>query len=256
MAPGSDEIPTTSTPDVIEASTTPAPEKNITNSVGIEFVLIPAGKFKMGSSEVGRSRNEIPMHYVKIENAYYLGKYGVTQKQWLEVMGNNPSKFIGDDLPVEGVSCNDVQDFVKKLNEREGSEKYRLPSESEWEYAIRAGNTTQYSFGDNASDLGDYAWYNYNSGSKTHPVDQKRPNPWGLYSMHGNVFEWVQDKWHDDYYGAPLFGSAWESGSGTYRVVRGGSWYFSAGGCRSASRNYFPTDMRVSSVGFRLLQEM
>jgi len=260
MAPGFDEIPTTTTPDGIEASTTPipTPDNNITNSIGMELVLIPAGKFKMGSpsGEVGRYRNEIPMHYVTIEKAYYLGKYEVTQKQWSEVMGDNPSNFNGDDLPVEGVSWYDVQDFVNKLNEREGTDKYRLPSESEWEYAIRAGTNTQYSFGDNASDLEDYAWYSYNSGKKTNPVGQKQPNPWGLYNMHGNVFEWVQDKWHNDYYGAPLFGQAWESGSESYRVVRGGNWYFSAGGCRSASRNYFPSDVRINSVGFRLLQEI
>lgn len=199
------------------------------------------------------------VHTVKIEKAYYLGNYEVTQKQWREVMGINPSNFKGDNLPVENVSWNDAQDFVKKLNEKEGTDKYRLPSEAEWEYAARAWTTTRYSFGNDDSDLGDYAWYNYNSGRKTHPVGQKQPNPWGLYDMHGNVWEWVQDEWHSDYDGAPTDGSAWEDGSNSYRVWRGGGWISIAGFCRSAQRDTrysIVTGDHFPYLGFRLLQEV
>lgn len=133
-------------------------QKTINNSIGMEFVLIPAGEFNMGSpsDEEDREKYESPLHTVKIENAYYMGKYEVTQKQWVEVMGSNPSHFKGDDLPVEKVSWYDARDFIKKLNEMEGTDKYRLPSEAEWEYAARAGTTTRYSFGDNESDLTEY----------------------------------------------------------------------------------------------------
>ncbi len=232
-----------------------AGQKTYTNSIGMEFVLIPAGEFDMGSpsDEEDRQVTECPLHTVKIEKAYYLGKYEVTQKQWREVMGDNPSDFKGDDYPVEQVSWNDVQEFIHKLNEIEGIDKYRLPSEAEWEYAARAGTSTRYSFGDDASRLGEYGWYSGNSGGNTHPVGQKKPNSWGLYDMDGNVGEWVQDEWHDNYDGAPTDGSAWESVAGFYRVIRGGSWYYNA--CRSAVRYFGGPDIRLNDVGFRLLQE-
>jgi formylglycine-generating enzyme required for sulfatase activity len=235
-------------------------QKTYTNSIGMEFLSIPAGEFDMGSpsNEAGRWVNEGPVHQVKISNAFYMGKYEVTQKQWRDVMGNSPSYFKGDNLPVELVSWNDTQDFIQKLNEKEGGAKYRLPSEAEWEYAARAGTTTRYSFGNDesifgyyGSKLGDYAWYSANSGSKTHDVGQKKPNPWGLYDMHGNVWEWVQDNWHDNYNGAPTDGSSWERGSD--RVARGGSWDLFSGRCRSAVRN----DNGPGSgtfLGFRLLR--
>ena len=243
-----------------EVSQIPAPsfdQKTRTNSIGMEFVLIPAGEFDMGSpsDESGRSNNEGPVHTVTIEKAYYLGKYEVTQKQWVEVMGDNPSHFKGDDQPVEQVSWDDVQEFIRKLNEKEGTNKYRLPSEAEWEYAARAGTTTRYSFGKSESKLGEYAWYFDNSGSKTHTVGQKKPNPWGLYDMHGNVWEWVQDSWHSDYDGAPSDGSVWESGVGSSRVDRGGGWIDFAQYCRSAFRINDGPGSRISILGFRLLQE-
>ena len=228
----------------------------LTNSIGMEFVLIPAGEFKMGSpsGEKGRISDEGPVHTVTIEKAYYLGKYEVTQEQWREVMSSNPSYFEGDNQPVEKVSWNDIQEFIKKLNEREGTNKYRLPSEAEWEYAARAGTTTRYSFGDDESELGDYAWYKDNSGSKTHPVGQKLPNPWGLYDMHGNVWEWVQDYWYHNYDGAPTDGSAWEDGSSSSCVLRGGCWNYEAWGCRSANRGGTDPGSRFNLFGFRLLQ--
>ena len=235
----------------------PAPSSNqkiYTNSIGMEFVLIPAGEFDMGSpsGEEGRHDSEGPVHKVKIPDGFYLGKYEVTQKQWREVMGDNPSYFKGDDRPVEQVSWNDAQDFIKKLNQKEGTDKYRLPSEAEWEYAARAGTTTRYSFGDDTGKLGEYAWYG--GSSETHSIGQKKPNSWGLYDMHGNVWEWTQDKWHDDYKGAPTDGSAWESGGGSRRVFRGGGWCINAQACRSAKRGSYVPDSRGELLGFRLLR--
>ena len=242
-----------------EVSQTLAPSSNqkaSTNSIGMEFVLIPAGEFDMGSpsGETDRYGDEGPVHKVKISDAFYLGKYEVTQKQWREIMGDNPSNYDGDNRPVEYVSWNDAQDFIKKLNTKESTDKYRLPSEAEWEYAARAGSTTRYSFGDIESRLGEYGWYEGNSGDKTHLVGQKKPNPWGLYDMHGNVWEWTQDLYNGDYKVAPADGSAWESG-GSSRIFRGGSWLYYARDCRSANRNYYIPDFRNYDLGFRLLQE-
>jgi formylglycine-generating enzyme required for sulfatase activity len=234
------------------------------NSIGMEFVLIPAGEFEMGSpsDEEGRESCEGPVHHVAIENAFYMGIYTVTQEQWRAIMGSNPSYFTGNDnFPVEQVSWDHVQEFIRKLNEKGGTDEYRLPSEAEWEYACRAGTTTRYSFGDSDSELGEYAWYDANppqsnpppDPGESHPVGQKKPNPWGLYDMHGNVFEWVQDTWHDNYDGAPTDGSAWE-GNGNERVIRGGGhnypWH-----CRSAARNSRDQGIRYSSyLGFRLVR--
>ena len=225
------------------------------NSISMKFTLIPAGEFYMGSEE---SDVEKPVHKVKINNPFYLGTYPVTQREWKAVMGNNnnPSDFKGDDLPVEQVSWDNVQDFIKNLNEKEGTEKYRLPSEAEWEYAARGGTTTRYSFGDAESKLGDYGWYHDNSWNETHPVGQKKPNSGGLYDIHGNVWEWVQDEWHDSYDGAPTDGRAWESGDGANRVIRGGSWISIARNCRSAFRGRNDPRNRGCSLGFRILQEL
>ncbi len=249
----------------VEATTVIPPSvSETTNTIGMEFVLIPAGEFDMGSpsDEEGRWSGEGPVHHVTIEDPFYMGKSEVTQAQWRAVMGDNPSFFSDDDdLPVETVSWDDVQSFITKLNDKEGTDKYRLPSEAEWEYACRAGTTTRYSFGDSESELGDYAWYSSNSGSQTHPVGQKKANPWGLYDMHGNVYEWVQDCWHSDYNGAPTDGSAWvvacELGYyGASRLFRGGSWRRYAGSCRSACRRHVDPRDRDFILGFRLLQEV
>ncbi|MGB3460215.1 MAG: SUMF1/EgtB/PvdO family nonheme iron enzyme [Halobacteriota archaeon] len=222
------------------------------NSIGMKFSLIPAGKFYMGSEEFD---DEKPVHKEKVNNPFYLGTYPVTQAEWKAVMGDKPSAFKGDNRPVEQVSWDDVQGFIKKLNEKEGTDKYRLPSEAEWEYACRAGTTTRYSFGDDESELDDYAWYDKNSDTETHPVGHKKPNPWGLYDMHGNVWEWVQDEWHNSYDGAPTDGSAWENGDGADRVIRGGGWDGSAGDCRSAIRDRLDLRDRDYALGFRLLRE-
>ena len=195
---------------------------------------------------------------INIEKAFYMGRYEVTQEQWRAIMGDNPSFFEGDDLPVERVSWDDVQEFISKLNDKEGTTKYRLPSEAEWEYACRAGTTTRYSFGDSESKLGDYAWYWYNSDGETHPVGQKKANPWGLYDLHGNVLEWVQDCGHSDYNGAPTDGSAWILAceyEGASRVNRGGGWGSLAGLCRSARRGHDVHRGRYNVLGFRILKE-
>ncbi|KAF5412531.1 MAG: Hercynine oxygenase [Candidatus Methanocomedens sp.] len=228
------------------------------NTIDMEFVLIQPGDFDMGSpaNETGRQDNEGPVHHVTISEAFYLSKYEVTQKQWHEVMGDNPSHFKGDDLPVENVSWNDVQEFIKKFNKKENTHKYRLPSEAEWEYAARAGTTTRYSFGDKYSKLEEYAWYIKNSGDKTHPVGKKGANPWGLYDVHGNIWEWVQDEWHGKYDGAPADGSAWEDGVDVIRVILGGSWFSGARACRSANRNCSAPGDRYHYLGFRLFQEV
>ena len=196
-----------------------------------EMVVIPAGSFEMGSNE---STDERPVHRVYVPS-FLIGKTEVTQGQWRAVMGSNPSSFgnCGDDCPVERVSWNDAQDFVQRLSQKTGKQ-YRLPSEAEWEYAARAGSSSKWSFGDVQYQLGDYAWHGGNSQGKTQRVAQKRPNAFGVYDMHGNVWEWVQDCWHSSYSGAPTDGSAWTTGcSSSGRVLRGGSWV-----------NYFPTVLR------------
>jgi formylglycine-generating enzyme required for sulfatase activity len=232
----------------------------------MEFVLIPAGEFIMGSpsEEQGRYDNENPLHRVKIKKPFYMGKYPVTQKKWEKVMESNPSHFKGDNdnRPVECVSWYDVQEFIKKLNIMEEAApyclppKYRLPSEAEWEYACRAGTKTRYSFSDDELNLSEYAWYKNNSDGQTQPVGQMEPNSWGLHDMHGSVWEWVQDSSHDSYKGAHSDGSAWEEGYGSLRMLRGGSWNTHARLCRSAVRfGYFP-DNRNFHLGFRLLRDL
>lgn len=235
------------------------PEPFTKNSIGMEFVLIPSGKFNMGSKECDWAK---PVHPVKISKPFYIGKYPVTQREWITVMGTNPSYFNGDDRPVERVSWDDVQQFIKKLNEKEDTNKYRLSSEAEWEYACRGGTTTEYSFGDMESKLSEYAWYQKNSEYQTQSVGNKKPNPWDLYDMHGNVLEWVQDKWHDSYKGAPNDGSAWEDLTEGYflkrddQVKRGGSCNHTAGFCRSAVRDSAAACNASSLVGFRLVKEV
>ena len=221
----------------------------------MEFVLIPAGRFLMGA---GADDEDIcicdrrPQHEMSISKAFYLGKYPVTQKEWEEVMGSNPSFFQGADHPVEMVSWEEVQKFIKKPNEREGRDGYRLPTEAEWEYACRAGSTTRYSFGDDAGQLKEYGWYAKNSGDQTHPVGGKKPNAWGLYGMHGNVWEWVSD-WYGEYQSGAVTDPAGPS-SGSERVLRGGSWSGNASSCQSAYRAVLQPHFRPRpSVGFRLV---
>lgn len=231
-----------------------ASSKNYTNSIGMKFVLIPSGSFMMGADlnfEDGY-KNETPQHRVTISRAFYLGKYEVTQQQWVKIMGNNSSKFKGRTRPVEQVSWNDAQRFINKLNAAEGGKHYRLPTEAEWEYACRAGTDTAYSFGDDADQLGNYAWFDGNSGNKTHPVGQRQANPWGLHDMHGNVWEWVQDIYAEKAYGNHSGRDPIYTGSGSNRVDRGGSWYSSAGYTRCANRDNGDPGGRYSNLGFRV----
>jgi len=224
-----------------------------TNMIGMKFLYIPPGEFMMGSpkEEAGRYDNEI-LHKVVLTKPFFMQNIPVTQGQWRAIMGSNPSHFNngGDDCPVEQVSWDDAQEFIRKLNQKEGADNYRLPTEAEWEYACRAGSTTAYCFGDDESRLKEYAWYDKNSDSKTHPVGLLKPNAWGLYDMHGNVWEWCQD-WYGDY---PSDAATDPIGAtvGSYRVLRGGGWYGLARDCRSAYRYYGPPDYRYILIGFRL----
>ncbi|HEY5868890.1 MAG TPA: SUMF1/EgtB/PvdO family nonheme iron enzyme [Candidatus Tectomicrobia bacterium] len=231
---------------------TPAPTPSLQtqrNSLGMELVRIHPGEFMMGA-EKGDS-DEKPVRKVTISKPFYLGKYEVTQAQWQDVMGTNPSHFKGDpNRPVERVSWKMVQEFISKLNAREGHSRYRLPTEAEWEYAARAGSTTKYSFGDDDAQLEQYAWYNKNDKGTTHPVGQLQPNAWGLYDMHGNVWEWVHD-WRGPYTGGqevdpqgPVTGNA--------KGYRGGGWGYGAVRCRSTDRSYDSPDYIYGTHGFRL----
>ena len=252
-------------------SFTPPRQRDLTNSIGMRLVRIEHGSFLMGSPDdyMGANNAEKPQHQVRITRPFFLGIHEVTQGQYQAVMGENPSLFKGsDDLPVEQVSWLDAVLFCNKLSEQEkktpfyringrevtiaGGNGYRLPTEAEWEYACRAGSTTLYPFGDDMSKLGDHAWYESNSGLKTHPVGQKRPNAWGLYDMLGNVWEWCQDWYEDGYYRASPPADPPGPSEASARVIRGGSWYYSAWYCRPAYRNRYVPEYRNYDLGFRV----
>jgi formylglycine-generating enzyme required for sulfatase activity len=237
--------------------------KTITNSIGMKLVLIPKGTFMMGSPiEEEGAENDEEQHQVTISKDYYLGVTEVTQGQYEKVMGTNPSYFQkrvirksdSSMYPVEQVSWEDAVEFCKKLSdlpeEKKGGRVYRLPTEAEWEYACRAGSKAAYSFGENSKTLGDYSWYGDNSGSQTHPVGEKKPNAWGLYDMHGNVWEWCSD-WYDEYPKGAVSDPSGPS-EGSIRVIRGGGWDFVAADCRSADRNWFGPSYRFNDFGFRV----
>lgn len=244
-----------------------AQEQNIFTSptLGAKFVLIPSGTFKMGSpaNEVGRinikSVDIEALHEVTISKPFFMQTTEVTQGQWRRVMGDNPSSFgsCGDDCPVEKVSWEDVQKFIKKLNSMEGTDKYRLPTEAQWEYAARAGSATRFYTGDSEEDLSRAGWYGSfdgsgNSGGKTHPVGQKIPNAWGLYDMHGNVWEWVTD-WMGAYPSGSVIDPVGPS-TGSPRVARGGSYISYAKHCRSANRLLCVPGLSIYDLGFRLIR--
>jgi len=252
-----------------EDSVTP---HSISNSLGMEFVYIEPGSFMMGSpySEDGRNSDEI-QHRVILTKGFYMQTVEVTQGQWRLVMGTNPSDFkSGDKYPVEKVSWDDVQNFITRLNAK-GQGTYRLPTEAEWEYACRAGSSTRFCFGDSDNQLGDYAWYNSNSGNKTHPVALKKANAWGLHDMHGNVWELCSDLYEDYSTGSVTdpentgessgrenwsgIKQVWDllKGEGSNRVLRGGSWDIEPASCRSAHRDRYAPTFRYFYVGFRLV---
>ncbi len=240
--------------------------ENLGNEVTLEMVKIPAGRFLMGSAK----EFESPQHYVDVPE-FFMGKYPVTQAQWQAVMGknnfwqvimgNNPSEFKGANRPVENVSWNDATEYCQKLSQITGK-KYSLPSESQWEYACRAGTTTPFYFGETiTSELANYR------GTSTYADELKGkyreettdvgifpPNAFGLYNMHGNVWEWCADEWHSNYEGAPTDGSAWLDGNENRSPLRGGSWYSTPFLCRSAFRlNYYRRDGRYYYFGFRIV---
>ena len=217
-------------------------------SKAMEFVRIPAGEFRMGSTSSDAREWEQPVTRVRISRGFWLGKYEVTQSEWQGVMGTNPSKFSGcGQCPVEWGSWEDVQEFIRRLNAVDGSGTYRLPTEAEWEYAARAGTT-----GDRYGNVDAIAWYGGNNGERTHPVGQKAANAWGLHDMLGNVFEWVED-WYGGYPGGSVTDPRGPV-SGEYRVLRGGGWGSSARFCRSSWRGYGTPGRRSISRGFRLLR--
>jgi len=217
-----------------------------------EMVALPAGSFLMGSkadpfASSPPSADEMPQHAVSIK-AFSLGKFEVTQEQWFALMGNLPSNFKGRTLPVEQVSWDDAQAFVKKLSEKTGKQ-YRLPAEAEWEYACRAGGQDMYCGSDRADDVG---WYDSNSGRSTRPVGGKQANAWGLHDMSGNVWEWTEDCFNANYNGAPTDGRAWTAGNCSQRVVRGGGWVSNLQLLRAANRGGGTTANRDGSSGFRV----
>jgi formylglycine-generating enzyme required for sulfatase activity len=215
--------------------------------VALTMILVPGGKFKMGSPEGEGDEDERPEREVTVPG-FYIGKYEITQAQWEAVMGNDPSYFKGDrNLPVENVSWHDAKEFCKKITQMTDKE-YRLPSEAEWEYACRAGTT-----GTSAGTLDGMAWYDSNSEGNTHPVGEKEPNAYGLYDMLGNVSEWCEDVWNGNYESAPRDGSAWLDGDSRAHTLRGGSWDKPGWVCRSTFRGLGGEDGRGYAVGFRVV---
>jgi formylglycine-generating enzyme required for sulfatase activity len=261
-----------------------AQPKTFTNSIGMEFVLVPSGEFQMGCSPADKEcgAGEKPVHPVKITKAFYIGKFEVTQGQWKGLMGGNPSYFnesrVTDswkDHPVEQVSWNAVQEFLQKMGTGETGRKYRLPTEAEWEYAARAGTNDPSQGG--ASDLVGWSWAN--SGGTTHPVGQLKPNAWGIYDMLGNVWEWVQDGYDEKYYkdspaedppGPVADDSSHRSlrhplgrGSITHplskdmqRTIRGSSWYWNAKSMRVTERRSYKPEYADYSGGFRVVADV
>jgi formylglycine-generating enzyme required for sulfatase activity len=243
-------------------STFPQEEEIFTNSIGMKFRRIKPGSFIMGkpAGKKGIIKGW-EQHKVTLTKGFYMQTTEVTQNQWKAIMVRNRSIFkkCGGTCPVESVSWDDAQEFIKKLNQKEGTTKYRLPTEAEWEYACRAGSKTAFSNGrmtelkcDYDPNLDKMGWYCGNSDKTTHPVAKKRPNAWGLYDMHGNVHEWCQD-WYGDYVLDTVADPKGQA-SGSRRVFRGGSWANIAPFCRSDNRRSAFPHARSSGIGFRLVK--
>ncbi len=244
------------------------------NSIGMVFITVPAGEFLMGSADNDLDAYEVekPQHKVVLTKPFSIATTEVTQEQWETVMGSNPytldrsnpyyhlpgmKKRITKPTNPATVSWEDAQEFIHQLNQREGVNAYRLPTEAEWEYAARAGTQTAYSFGNDSSQLTEYAWYgeNFISGG-SHMVGTKKPNPWGLYDVHGNVWEWVQDWYSDHYETSNEVIDPVGPATGENRVVRGGSWHVTATSWRSAFRKPYASDYRGISIGFRVVRDV
>lgn len=258
--------------DVLLGTSASAGPKTLTNSIGMAFVQIPAGKFMMGSpaSEIGHRANEGPVHEVVIGGAFYLGAVPVTQAAYLAVTGKNPARFTvreggGPEHPVESVSWDDAVAFCQRLSEREeertAGRSYRLPTEAEWEYAARAGTATPFAFGGNfGTSEGNFdAAYPYGeaepivSVGRTTPVTRFPATAWGLHDMYGNVWEWCADWYGESYYSTLPLRDPPGPAEGKYRVLRGGSWKNQATACRAAYRNALAPHMRDSATGFRVV---
>ena len=260
---------------VAQAAPPRFPQITLDLGTGITLIMVelPDGSFVMGSpeSDPDAADTERPQRTVSI-SAFAIGRTEVTQAQWRAVMETDSSDSADDNWPVEHVSWERCQSFCARLSELSGR-TIRLPTEAEWEYACRAGSTTRYSFGDSESELGVHAWYDRNGGNEAHPVGGKIPNAWGLYDMHGSVDEWCEDRWHVDYQGAPTDASAWTAieerpaeydgalgfGAEGVRVVRGGSWAYTASYCRSAYRRWLWSDDGGTSgevIGLRVAAEI
>jgi formylglycine-generating enzyme required for sulfatase activity len=236
-------------PPAVHASPQPFLE-DLGNNVTLEMIRIEGGSFSMGTLDAISLDGEHPRHFVTV-SPFHTSKYPITQAQWRALMRNNPSTFKGETFPVENVSWHDALRFCEALSAHSGK-TYRLLTEAEWEFACRAGTVGDYSFGNDESQLKEYAWFVENSDQQTHAVGQKRPNAMGLHDMHGNVWEWCGD-WHDDRYYAvsPDFDPKGPA-SGTARVLRGGSWSDDSYSCRSARRNSGDPFNRSLNVGFRV----
>jgi len=219
----------------------------VLREIAANMVPIPRGTYMMWATPGSHDK---PGHWVSVE-PFFLGKYEVTQKQYQALMSINPGHFGGDpDLPVEQVSWDDCQEFIEKLNALERQEVYRLPTEAEWEYACLGGSSNPYGFCDNDDKLSQCSWFDENSGKRTHAVGRLKSNPWGLYDLHGNVWEWCQD-WHGEHPPGEVTGA--KGIAPAFRVLRGGGYDSPAGDCRSqARRSYSPAKVRHKNVGFRL----
>jgi formylglycine-generating enzyme required for sulfatase activity len=283
-----------------EPAQTAGQRREITNSIGMKLVLIPAGEFMMGGGESAEELvkafaaykrkaeffiDEYPRHRVRISKPFYLGKYEVTVGQFRRFVNDtgykteaetdgtggwgynpqtgqcegrkpefnwlNPGFEQSDNHPVLNVTWNDAMAFCRWLSAKEGK-TYRLPTEAQWEYACRAGSTTRYCYGDDEAGLGEYAWYGANWGGKTHPVGEKKANAWGLYDMHGNVWEWCADWYDNSYYAKSPTDDPTGPVTGSYRVHRGGGWFVVAGFCRSADRYILSPGYGAYGLGVRV----
>ena len=238
------------------AAVTAADPEPFENAVGMQFVALAPGEFDMGSDDALLAA--APVHRVRITRPFLLGRTEVTNDQWAVVMGKPPSLGTGGDQPVEQVTWHDADRFCRTLSalpiEKQHRRVYRLPTEAEWEYACRAGSTSRFSFGDDEAALGDYAWFDGNSDLQTHPVGRKRPNAWGLYDMHGNVWEWCRD-WKAAY-PAELVIDPQGPERGSDRVFRGNGWHGGAAGLQTALRGGSSPTLRSPLVGLRVVLEI
>ncbi len=232
----------------------------IQNSLSIDMVKIKAGSFQMGPNKYD---SEKPIHKVTIDYDFELGKYPVTVGEYLHFVKATKKEILEkwskekENHPITDVSWNDAVEFCNWLNEQQKEYLYRLPTEAEWEYACRAGTDTSWSFGDDKEKLTEYAWYYDNSENSTHNVGEKKSNPWKLHDMHGNVWEWCQDDFEDNYNNTPRDGTAHKLDEKDKRkVLRGGSWYNYAFDARSSYRYRFIPSIRSDGVGFRLLRTL